>query len=239
VLFSNARIAHIVNNGFEPVWQSVRPVPIVTIDFGNGQKIKRTLHGNIATYVCTSSGHVLDVLPGLYTSDVYETRLLALMNEARLAPKSKPEYVKWLASQQAKRKQAGDNKKNGAERKRRDMTKSIVLELPMIWTLGTPAKVNQPPKDVVESLKSSGQLDIWKAMIEDTRINDTDRRKQINEFLAKSGPVFPKSMTTWLYREVLDADIDDPWLGLKDLADASVFSSVEVSSSDAVGTSNQ
>jgi hypothetical protein len=239
VLFSNARIARIINEGFEPVWQSVRPVPIVTIDFGNGQKIKRTLHGNIATYVCTSSGHVVDVLPGLYTADTYEKRLLALIIEARKAPKSKPEFAKWLANQQVKRKQAGPNKKkNAADRKiRRDKSKSIVIEFPMIWTLGTPTKVHQPSKDVVDSLKSSGQLDIWKAMIEDTRINDTVRRKQISEFLAKSGPVFPESMTKWLYRDVLDSDIDDPWLGLKDLADASVFSSVEVSSSTRLATS--
>ncbi len=48
-------------------WQSVRPVPRVTIDFGDGRKLERTLTGNSAHYVLASDGTPLDVLPGLYS----------------------------------------------------------------------------------------------------------------------------------------------------------------------------
>jgi hypothetical protein len=48
-------------------WQSVRPVPRVTIDFGDGRKLERTLTGNSAHYVLSSDGTPLDVLPGLYS----------------------------------------------------------------------------------------------------------------------------------------------------------------------------
>ena len=66
MLFSSDPLAAYINATFKPVWESVRPVPVVTIDFGNGERITRTLHGNIATSVCDPAGRVLDVLPGLY-----------------------------------------------------------------------------------------------------------------------------------------------------------------------------
>lgn len=75
MLFSSDKVASYINAAFEPVWESVRPVPIVTIDFGNGNKITRTLHGNIATYLCNWEGDVYDILPGIYTADEYLNQL--------------------------------------------------------------------------------------------------------------------------------------------------------------------
>jgi hypothetical protein len=75
VLFSSSEVADYVNATFEPAWESVRPAPLVTIDFGNGQTVKRTLQGNIATYVCSPGGIVYDVLPGIYTPAVYRREL--------------------------------------------------------------------------------------------------------------------------------------------------------------------
>ena len=60
MLFSDESVASFVNANFEPAWESVRPVPLVHIDFGNGQVLTRTLHGNILTSVCTAEGLVLD-----------------------------------------------------------------------------------------------------------------------------------------------------------------------------------
>jgi hypothetical protein len=75
VLFSNAELASFIQRGFEPAWEMVRPAPLVRIDFGNGTVVTRTLHGNIATVVCTAEGKVLDVLPGLYDPAAYRDRL--------------------------------------------------------------------------------------------------------------------------------------------------------------------
>jgi hypothetical protein len=47
-------------------WQSERPAPRVTIDFGDGRKLERTLTGNSIHYILDSSGRVIDALPGLY-----------------------------------------------------------------------------------------------------------------------------------------------------------------------------
>src|SRR6516162_1756934 len=68
-------VAEYINRAFEPVWETVRPVPIVRIDFGNGNVVTRTLHGNIATYVCSSDGQVVDIVPGIYTPPTYQAAL--------------------------------------------------------------------------------------------------------------------------------------------------------------------
>lgn len=66
VLYSNTEIAAYLRANFVLHWQSVRPVPIVTIDFGDGRKLERTLTGNSIHYILDSQARVIDALPGLY-----------------------------------------------------------------------------------------------------------------------------------------------------------------------------
>ena len=66
VLYSNAEIAAVLRDRFVLHWQSVRPAPIITIDFGDGRKLERTITGNSIHYVLDSSGQLLEALPGLY-----------------------------------------------------------------------------------------------------------------------------------------------------------------------------
>jgi len=66
-LYSNKGISDFLRTHYILHWQSVRPVPRVTIDFGDGRKLERTLTGNSAHYVLASDGRPLDVLPGLYS----------------------------------------------------------------------------------------------------------------------------------------------------------------------------
>jgi hypothetical protein len=47
-------------------WQSVRPVPRVTIDFGDGRRLERTITGNSIHYILDSEARPIDALPGLY-----------------------------------------------------------------------------------------------------------------------------------------------------------------------------
>ena len=75
MLFSHREVADDIAARFEPVWLSLRPVPQVTIDFGDGNVVRRTLHGNIATWICDAEGRALDVIPGAYTTTVYRERL--------------------------------------------------------------------------------------------------------------------------------------------------------------------
>jgi hypothetical protein len=67
-LYANATVSAYLRDHFILHWSSERPVPKVTIDFGDGRKLERTTTGNSAHYVLDESGHVLDVLPGLYSA---------------------------------------------------------------------------------------------------------------------------------------------------------------------------
>ncbi len=64
-LYPNAKINQLLRDKFILYWSSERPVPIVTIDMGDGRQIKRTLTGNSAHYLLDENGAPLDCLPGL------------------------------------------------------------------------------------------------------------------------------------------------------------------------------
>ena len=66
VLYPNAEVSAMLRERFVLHWQSVRPVPTVTIDFGDGRKLERTLTGNSIHYILDTRGRVIDALPGLY-----------------------------------------------------------------------------------------------------------------------------------------------------------------------------
>src|SRR5690606_23274385 len=74
-LYANEAIRQKLADNFVLHWQSVRPVPVVTIDFGDGRKIERTLTGNSAHYVLASDGTPLDCLPGLYSPAAFQAWL--------------------------------------------------------------------------------------------------------------------------------------------------------------------
>lgn len=65
-LYPNAEISQELRDKFILHWQSVRPVPKVTIDFGDGRKLERTITGNSIHYILDSSGRPIDAIPGLY-----------------------------------------------------------------------------------------------------------------------------------------------------------------------------
>jgi hypothetical protein len=48
----------------------------------------------------------------------------------------------------------------------------------------------------------------------DTTYNETERRALIHRKLAELPTVHPDGVHRWLYKEVLHADLDDPYLGL-------------------------
>ena len=65
-LYANDAVSQVLRDRFILHWKSVRPVPKVTIDFGDGRKLERTLTGNSIHYVLDADGQVIDALPGLY-----------------------------------------------------------------------------------------------------------------------------------------------------------------------------
>jgi hypothetical protein len=66
VLYTNPAVAAHLREKCILIWESERPVPIATIDFGDGRTLKRTLTGNSVHYILSPTGQVIDVLPGLF-----------------------------------------------------------------------------------------------------------------------------------------------------------------------------
>lgn len=66
VLYANAEVSQYLRDRFVLHWKSVRPAPRVTIDFGDGRKLERTVTGNSIHYVLDAEGQPVDALPGLY-----------------------------------------------------------------------------------------------------------------------------------------------------------------------------
>jgi hypothetical protein len=87
-LYANHEIGDYLREHFILHWQTVRPVPHVTIDFGDGRKLQRTLTGNSIHWVLDSNGKPFDALPGLYGPQAFlrELKLIevGIQSAARL-----------------------------------------------------------------------------------------------------------------------------------------------------------
>jgi hypothetical protein len=220
-LFSKPSVADFVNRSFEPVWVSVRPVPIIRIDFGDGKVLTRTLHGNILTSVCTADGLLLDSLPGIYTEDVYRDRLDQLRLLALRAGEQKPDKRAEFASAYHRRAAEalakGEAPERYQEKKRTAPVGKSVIERPVevvVGKAGRPGAAGADARDATPPADAAEKLDGWKALVEDTELNEKTRRRQIHELLAREGMVKPEKVLKPIYKDVLHADLDDPYLGL-------------------------
>jgi len=168
----------------------VRPVPKITIDFGNGVEVQRTLHGNVATYVCFSNEKIVDVLPGLYDPKTYQSSL-----------KEVHTFVKSLES-----------------------LDEFTAELRLYFYHQSAKRVSafnsvQAPVKIVSDwvpavLTAKPNVSSWKELYQDGAINDSIARFKIHDLLLDMDGKRPSQLTKVLYRDVLNVDLDDPYLGL-------------------------
>lgn len=84
VLYSNPQVSSVLREHFVLHWQSVRPAPRVTIDFGDGRKLEGTITGNSIHYVLDAEGRPLDALPGLYGPQAFLRSLIRVQGAHNL-----------------------------------------------------------------------------------------------------------------------------------------------------------
>src|SRR5207253_6991786 len=90
----------------------------------------------------------------------------------------------------------------------------IVVQPPAARTANAGGRTNSPARSgLPPALRNIAD---WDMLAADTWLNETERRRQIHQRLADAGPVRPEQIKIWLYREVLHADLEDPYLGLGD-----------------------
>ncbi|MBV9217671.1 MAG: hypothetical protein JO053_15995 [Acidobacteria bacterium] len=81
VLYPNTDVSKYLRENYILHWKSVRPAPRITIDFGDGRKIERTITGNSIHYILTPDGTVIDAIPGLYSANAFLTYLTSAKKE--------------------------------------------------------------------------------------------------------------------------------------------------------------
>ncbi|RYX81589.1 hypothetical protein EON83_23360 [bacterium] len=99
VFYPQSKINQRLRRDFVLYWSSERPVPVVTIDMGDGRILKRTITGNSAHYLLDSNGRPLDVFPGLATPTAFASWLdssTVLAQNFKALPQG--ERNKWLAN---------------------------------------------------------------------------------------------------------------------------------------------
>lgn len=95
VYYKNREINQLLRERFVLHWKSVRPVPKVTIDFGDGRRLERTITGNSIHYVLDSRGRLVDALPGLSGPQAFQRALEEAEAGARAAVTQSDEELAW------------------------------------------------------------------------------------------------------------------------------------------------
>jgi hypothetical protein len=97
-LYANEEVSSVLREHFVMHWESVRPVPKITIDFGDGRKLERTITGNSIHYVLDADGRPVDALPGLYGPKAFLRGLLRAEATAKqfaaLATKEREDFLR-------------------------------------------------------------------------------------------------------------------------------------------------
>jgi hypothetical protein len=75
VLYPNPQTSQFLRETYVLHWSTERPVPQLTLDFGDGRVVRRTITGNSVHYVLDAQGRIIDALPGLYGPAAFEKGL--------------------------------------------------------------------------------------------------------------------------------------------------------------------
>ncbi len=218
MLFSHGAVADFLNANFECAWESVRPVPRVEIDFGNGRRLSRTLNGNVATYFCSPGGRVFDIVPGLAEPEDYLERAqraadLHRQLGARWDVPGAGVSVAHYHGRMRDLESTPPGPGSASEIRLRlipDFSKSsveVVLKRALApWPPHGTARVDLVKGRVENPLKAS--------LREDAEYNRTHRDPKVHDLLADRPLATPAEVTATVYRDILGVDLEDPYLGL-------------------------
>jgi hypothetical protein len=223
LLYSDPAIASILRDRYVLHWHSVRPVPQVTIEMGDGRKIRQTITGNSVHYLLDADGNPLDALPGLHSPKAFREQLGLWLTLDRAALE---QYHAQGAAWDPVVRYKVDVKAPDAAMLA--MSK-VRIERPLLrqLTLGTrlPEVRYQPREEVVfseESLalmrKKQPLTDALMANLRSTVALDTEINKELHGVIHAwfaSGTVKDlASLNERVYADLFLTPSDDPWLGL-------------------------
>ena len=198
ILYSDPQIAAEMRDHFILHWKSVRPVPKITIDFGDGRKIETTITGNSVHYLLDENGRVLDALPGMYTPEAFLNALRSFQ-EGRTPSSAQPRASAANAAILASRLTAS---KAVVE------TSTLVYlsnsSLDVIRDKGRP-RTDEEFARMIKRLKTT--------LAADTYRNENELRPVIRRWIAE-GMTDVETLNERVYAELFLTPSSDPWLGL-------------------------
>jgi hypothetical protein len=212
ILYADPQISKLLRERFVLHWESVRDVPVATIDFGNGRKLTRTITGNSIHYILSPDGAVVDALPGLIAPRVFERELTQIAKLSSWEPEAIREY------QQRAMKRLATEQFADAD-----------LALPATTLSRISASVPRPPPRFVTAERAATRAmsksgierpllrqvrNPMPALADDTRMNMTQLRPKILSWLIESPAKDLTSLNGRVYAELFLTPLDDPWMGL-------------------------
>ena len=251
-LYPSEEINQLLKERFILHWESVRPAPKVTIDFGDGRKLVRTITGNSIHYVLDTDGHIIDALPGLYSAPVFVSEL----RQAADAMQQSHDYTAHLKSTQSRLLQAwaADLKaihvslpesrtltENNLEQLMDDQKWQQTAQLPTNFA-SFDFETVQLIKSKFPDAKKAAPIAVAKAEVEtpmlremrnlsnnvalDTVRNNYMLRTKILGFLTDPNErsTSLSAVNNWVYDNIFLTPGQDPWLGL---APPDVFSAID------------
>jgi hypothetical protein len=240
MLYSDPAISQLMREHFVLHWHSVRPVPVITIDVGNGRTIKQTITGNSAHFLLDAEGRVLDVLPGLYSPKAFRAQLelWAQLDERAL----RDYHVDRLAATQKlwerydfeRMLERAPNARNAAP----IAALKFVVERPLLNAMNLDAtlrmiepqqwrfiadqvahEVEFSPESLAlmrtkQDLSAEKLEALRRTVAVDTIFNEAELHRRIHLWFVRGESVGLTTLRERVYRELFLAPPDDPWMGL-------------------------
>lgn len=174
-LYANEGVSKTLRENFILHWQSERPVPVLTIDMGDGRVVKRTLTGNSIHYLLDPEGRPLDALPGLYGPGAF-ARWLGSAGQLAANWQAQPQGAReaWLQNyhreQITKLAEAYVSPNPGARGNRERLAKEL-LETPLPVAISPPLQNRMAISAIAPSAMTAGRLAVSKMFVEAPILN--------------------------------------------------------------------
>jgi hypothetical protein len=205
-LYPDPRVNTLLREKFILHWSSERPVPVVTVDYGDGRTMKRTVTGNSIHYVLDESGRPIDALPGLYSASAFVRTLQRSLELAASKPTDTQLWA-WHAHAAAQPAQTFP-----MEPSFQPQVEALVRSKagPAAFIAGLRAASKARVEDPLAKLLSNLQ----RSIAEDTHQNENVLHRQVHQHFAVGQAGDFDKLNTWVYAEVFLTPQSDPWLGL-------------------------
>ncbi len=241
LLYTDPEVATYLNENFILHWESVAKVPIISIDFGNGQTLRRTITGNSIHYILDSKGRVVDGIPGLYDGkkfrEVLETARMKALEFGDLEGDQRTNAMVEYhteADKTAKAEWEEILKKNGWGKSVEewgdlewlalmDKTDAELVNFAgqdsyasarnTAWKAPQASRVAMS-KVMIENSTMAALRNLGKSVMIDTMKNEYDLHRQIHQMLATNPTANVEIINNAVYAEVFRMPLYDQFLGL-------------------------